>query len=446
MTDTVTDAPPCTAFCIPELLAAEATGGDDQNGASILIVDDEESIRDLFAASLGDVYECSVASSANEALDLIAVTPFALVITDMMMPGRNGIELLREIGARYPDTAVMMVSGIDRPQRLRDALRLGAVDYLIKPCDIDTLLLSVERALERRNLQLTARRYKADLERQNTELADRTAELQRLQVQIVQSEKMASVGQLVAGIAHELNNPAGFLYGNLDLLKGRVADVTDLLAVFDRVDLPTNLAPLVKAIKVRVNYEELMTDVESMIADCLEGAVRINDVVQNLRLFSRLDEAELKRVDIHEGIDSTLRLLSRYYRSGQIELRREYGVLPPVSCFASQLNQVWMNLLANAGQAVVGNGIVTISTRQDGDSVEVAISDSGYGIPAEQLSRIFDPFYTTKPVGEGTGLGLSISYGIIERHGGTIAVSSTVGIGTTFTVRIGIEAAQTVKP
>jgi len=414
----------------------------EPGGESLLIVDDEEQVRTLFAASLGETYECSTAASANEALELLAVKTFALVITDMMMPGRNGIELLRETKARYPDTAVIMVSGVDRPQRLRDALHIGASDYLIKPCDIDTLLISVERALDRRDLQLTARKYKADLERQNTELAVRTAELQRLQVQIVHSEKMASVGQLVAGIAHELNNPAGFVYGNMDLLKDRVADVRDLLAAYDTVTLPPDHAPLVNAIKDRIGYEVLAEDLDSMIADCLEGAERIKDVVQNLRLFSRLDEAEIKRVDIHEGIDSTIRLLSRYYSSGRLELRREYGVLPLVSCYASQLNQVWMNLLANAAQSLPNRGTVTISTRQDGDSVEVSISDNGCGVPPDQLSRIFDPFFTTKPVGEGTGLGLSISYGIIERHGGTISVVSTVGSGTTFTIRIGIETTQ----
>jgi two-component system, NtrC family, sensor kinase len=416
-----------------------------RSGESILIVDDEDQVRNLFAASLSDRYECSTAASANEALELLAAKSYDLVITDMMMPGRNGIELLRDVKSRYPDTAVIMVSGIDRPQRLRDALRIGASDYLIKPCELEVLAISCERALDRRNLQLTARKYKADLEKQNTELAIRTAELVRLQAQIVHSEKMASVGQLVAGIAHELNNPAGFIYGNMDLLKDRLTDVQDLLTAYDTVSLPANLAPLISAIKVRISYQDLTKDLDSMIADCLEGAVRIRDVVQNLRLFTRLDEAEVRLVDLHEGIDSTIRLLSRYYSAGRLELRRDYGDLPPVSCYASQLNQVWMNLLVNAAQAVSGDGTVTISTRREGDSVAVAISDSGCGIPPDQLSRIFDPFYTTKPVGEGTGLGLSISYGTIERHGGTITVESTVGSGSTFTVRISLKATYDSK-
>jgi signal transduction histidine kinase len=185
-----------------------------------------------------------------------------------------------------------------------------------------------------------------------------------------------------------------------------------------------------------------MGDLNSILSDCREGAQRICGVVKNLRLFSRLDEAELKSIDIHEGIDSTIRLLSSYFSTGNIALRRDYTALPSVNCYAGQLNQVWMNLLVNAAQAVGNKGEVTISTRLDGESVAIAISDTGSGIPGDEISKIFDPFFTTKPVGEGTGLGLSTSYGIIERHGGTIAVVSEVGTGTTFTVRIPIRASE----
>jgi signal transduction histidine kinase len=161
-----------------------------------------------------------------------------------------------------------------------------------------------------------------------------------------------------------------------------------------------------------------------------------------LRLFSRLDEADIKKIDLHDGIESTIRLLSRYFSSGSVTVHRDYSALPLVSCYAGQLNQVWMNLLANAAQAVAGHGEIRISTRVERDSVIVAISDTGNGIPECQLPKIFDPFFTTKPVGEGTGLGLSISYGIIERHGGTITVKSKLGAGTTFTVVIPIRAAE----
>lgn len=415
-------------------------GEDDPSDLRILIVDDERSIRDMFALWLADNFTCRTAASADEALAILAEESHALVISDMMMPGRNGVELLREVTTRFPGTAVIMVSGVDRPQRMRDALRLGAFDYLIKPCEMEVLTLSVEHALERRALQRTASIYKRHLENQNEELATQKAALERLQAQMVHTEKMASLGQLAAGVAHELNNPAGFVFGNMELLQDLLAQLEKLLKFYDQLNLPDGSSVSVEGLKSEINYDRLMTDLSSIVSDCREGAQRICDVVKNLRLFSRLDEAELKHVDIHDGIESTLRLLSRYYSSGRLQLRKNYGELPRVTCYAGQLNQVWMNLLVNAAQSVIENGEVKITTEVDRDSVVVTISDTGNGIPEEDLSRIFDPFFTTKPVGEGTGLGLSISYGIIERHEGTITVKSTLGVGTSFRVRIPVRS------
>ena len=405
----------------------------------ILIVDDDDVICKLFAQYLSEKYRCTTASSCNEALAHLSDESFALVISDITMPGRNGVELLREIVMRYPDTLVIMVSAVDRPQRIRDALRLGAFDYLMKPCELDVLSISVERALQRRVLLRTAKQYKADLEKRNAELARQKAELQRLQAQLVQSEKMASLGQLAAGIAHELNNPAGFIYGNVDLLKDYAIGLSKLFSAYDQVEMPENLHSRITAIKAEIHYESFLPELNSIIADCREGAERIRDVVQNLRLFSRLDEAEVMKIDLHESLDSTIRLLSRYFSSGYVRLVRQYGDLPLVSCYAGQLNQVWMNLLVNAAQAVGDFGDVTITTTVECECVVVRISDTGCGISAEELTRIFDPFFTTKVVGEGTGLGLSISYGIVERHGGTISVASVPGEGSTFTVKIPIE-------
>ena len=356
----------------PAHYAVEPQG--ESSDRRLLIVDDESAIRNLFASFLGENYECETAASADEALAALATRTFALVISDMMMPGRNGVELLREIKTRYPETVVIMISGVDRPQRVRDALRLGAFDYLIKPCDLDVLTLSVERGLERRLLQRTAVSYKAHLEDQNVELANSKAELERVQAQLVHTEKMASLGQLSAGIAHELNNPAGFIYGNVDILRDYITDLTRILKVYDETPLPPEAASLVSSLKTEVNYEKLLGELSSIIADCREGAQRICDVVKNLRLFCRLDEAELKSINIHEGIDSTLRLLSSYYSSGRIVLRRDYADLPQVDCYAGQLSQVWMNLLGNAAQAVGERGEVSISTRIEGDWINVAIS------------------------------------------------------------------------
>ncbi|HEX8559860.1 MAG TPA: ATP-binding protein [Pyrinomonadaceae bacterium] len=428
---------PATAAATSVRAASEFMEDGDRR---LLIVDDEEDLREIFSCYLSDDYLCDTASSADEALARMACESYALVISDMMMPGRNGVELLREIMIRHPETAVVMVSGIDRPQRVLDAVRLGAYDYLIKPCDLSALAMTVERALERRALLRAARHYKLDLERRNEELRRSKAELERLQAQIIQSEKMASLGQLAAGVAHELNNPAGYLYGNMELLAESARGLERLLALYDSAPLPEGVAARVREIKGEMDYENVLADLGSIITDCRDGAERIRDVVQNLRTFSRLDEAEFKKVDIHESIESTLRLLARYYTAENIRLVRDYGDLPPVDCYAGQLNQVWLNLLVNAAYAVRRGGEVRIETRREGDAAVVAVGDTGEGIAPEHLRRIFDPFFTTKPVGEGTGLGLSVTYGIVERHHGSIEVASRPGRGTTFTVTLPVDA------
>jgi len=412
----------------------------DESDFRILIVDDEEPIRTLFANCLEARYSCMTAANVEEALVCLSREPFALVISDMLMPGRSGVELLREIMQRFPETAVVIASGVDRTQRVLDAVRLGAYDYLIKPCDLDVLELCVERALERRKLLRDGQRYKQALERRNTELAQRKAVLERLQAQMVHSEKMASLGQLAAGVAHELNNPAGFIYGNMEILRECAAGLERLLRAYEQAPLPAPLAAEIKSIKETIDYENSLNDLLSIVADCHNGAERIRDVVQNLRLFSRLDEAEFKPVDLHEGIDSTVRLLSQYYAADRTTLERHYAELPPVACYAGQLNQVWMNLLVNAAHAAGNEGTVSITTALKDQNIIVTIKDSGAGIAPDNLRKIFDPFFTTKPVGEGTGLGLSISHSIIERHGGTINVTSLPGEGATFTIVLPFDA------
>jgi two-component system NtrC family sensor kinase len=414
----------------------------EESESRILIVDDEEPVRKLFAHCLNERYSCVTAQDAQEALERLASEPFALVITDVQMPGLSGVELLRKINEHYPDTAVVMASGMDRTQRVLDAIRLGAYDYLIKPCDLDVLELTVERALERRMLLRDGKRYQQELEKHNVELARRKSELELLQAQMVHTEKMASLGQLAAGIAHELNNPAGFIYGNMEILRTCAAGLERLLKFYDNAELPALLAVEIDAIKKEIDYKHSLEDLSSIISDCYGGAERIRDVVQNLRLFSRLDEAEFKKVDLHEGLESTIRLLSQYYGAGRIPLERDYADLPSVDCYAGQLNQVWMNLLVNAAQAISHEGKVHVMTRRENKLAVVSISDTGIGIAPEHMKNIFDPFFTTKPVGEGTGLGLSITYGIIERHGGHINIESRLGEGTTATVAIPINSTR----
>jgi signal transduction histidine kinase len=267
-----------------------------------------------------------------------------------------------------------------------------------------------------------------------------------LQEALMQQEKMAALGRLVAGVAHELNNPISFVYSNTVLLNKSIADLRTLLEVYDsRQDLPEEAASEIAKVKQQIDYAYLMKDICGAIVDCHDGARRVRDIVLNLKTFSRADESQLQTVSVAEVIQSTIRMLGQYFRNDRVTLNCEFGNVPEIDCYPGQLSQVWMNLLVNAAQAIEDRGNVWLSTSLEGEFVAVRVRDEGPGIPEELITRIFDPFFTTKPVGEGTGLGLSIVHGIIERHGGDIRVESTVGVGTTFTVRLPITRSMAVE-
>jgi signal transduction histidine kinase len=249
---------------------------------------------------------------------------------------------------------------------------------------------------------------------------ERTQALREAQTQLVQSEKMASLGQLVAGIAHELNNPIGFVHANLQLMDEYIRKLID----------SRGAGP--DAGRAREALAKLL--VRSR-----EGTARVKKIVEDLRTFSRVDQADLQEVDLHDGLDRTISLIEPRLKDG-IRVERDYGELPRIRCYAGQLNQVFMNLLINACDALGKKGTIWIRTRPIDRGVRVEIEDNGPGIPAEIQSRIFDPFFTTKPVGKGTGLGLSISHGIVERHGGRIWVESEPGSGTKFVIELPLDA------
>ncbi len=260
-------------------------------------------------------------------------------------------------------------------------------------------------------------------------------ELARTQGQLVQNEKMAALGQLIAGVAHELNNPISFVYSNTLLLQDSFNQVRGLLDYYNsHTEIPDAIRKRAEKIKEEIDYDYLVGDFSQALEDCHEGARRVRDIVMNLKTFARGDESEVRRADLIEGIESTIRLLGQYFRPDRVALHRDYERLPAVECFPTQLAQVWMNLLVNAAQAMESRGDLWITARADRDRVMISLRDNGPGIPEDVVSRIFDPFFTTKPVGEGTGLGLSIVHGIVERHGGEITVESEVGVGTTFTI------------
>ncbi len=260
--------------------------------------------------------------------------------------------------------------------------------------------------------------------------------------QLLQSEKMASIGQLAAGIAHELNNPIGFVHSNLGTLDGYLHDLMDIIDTYERIinapDSTCRNSPALEHIKEERDFAFLKNDIFNLVAESKDGLGRVRKIVQDLKSFSRVGEQDWQEADLHQGLDSTLNIVWNELKY-KCKVVKEYGVIPHIHCLISQLNQVFMNLLVNAGHAIETEGTITIRTGCSGDDqVWVEVSDTGKGIARENISRIFEPFFTTKPVGKGTGLGLSLSYSIVERHRGRIEVDSEPGRGTTFRVMLPI--------
>jgi len=260
-------------------------------------------------------------------------------------------------------------------------------------------------------------------------------ELQATQMQLIQREKMASVGQLVAGVAHELNNPIGFVYSNVTTLEDFVRRLRAMLEAYRAASLPEEDRARLQAEWESRKVDYALKYLDSMIQGIREGAERARKIVRDLRVFARTQDDVWQAVDIHEELESSLTLLNHLVKD-RVEVHRKYGDLPEVECIRSQIDQVFLNLLANAAQAIAGPGAITIETRREGTAAVISIADTGSGIPPEIMGRVFDPFFTTKPVGEGTGLGLSISYEIVKKHGGEIRAESPAGGGAVFTVRI----------
>ncbi|MFW2372232.1 MAG: ATP-binding protein [Gammaproteobacteria bacterium] len=277
---------------------------------------------------------------------------------------------------------------------------------------------------------------------QSQELLDQqkklNKQLEEAHNQLLQSEKLASIGQLAAGVAHEINNPVGYINSNMASLKTYASDMISVIDLFslyleqsksENMELTSTLKERIK----EIDLEFIKSDLHSLIDESMEGVSRVKKIVHDLKDFSHVGDTEMQWADLHQGLDSTLNIVHNELKY-KADIVKNYGDLPEVECIASQINQVFMNVLVNAAHAIENHGTITITTGSTDDSVFIKIQDTGKGIPEDQINRIFDPFFTSKPVGSGTGLGLSLSYTIIEKHNGKIEVESTVNVGTTFTV------------
>lgn len=289
-----------------------------------------------------------------------------------------------------------------------------------------------------------------ELIKANRDLKEVNSKLSDAQSKLIQSEKLASIGQLAAGVAHEINNPIGFIFSNFGTLEQYLEDLFQMLDAYEQAEASVSdgaALARIRSLKADLDIDYLKEDIPNLMRESRDGIQRVRKIVQDLKDFSRVDaRQEWESVDLHAGIDSTLNIVNNEIKY-KADVVKHYGALPEVQCLPSELNQVFMNLLVNAAHAITAErGTITISTGVEDPNVWVEVADTGAGIAQENLQRIFDPFFTTKPVGKGTGLGLSLSYGIVQKHSGRMEVHSELGVGTRFRVTLPIQHEEAATP
>ena len=401
----------------------------------ILVADDSAMMRCLLVESLEKWnYEVVSAEGGRQAWERFQQDRFPLVLTDWMMPEIDGLELTRRIRGRESTgyTYIILLTAKSEKDDLVKAMDAGADDFLIKPCDQDELRVRIHAGERIICLEQT--------------LADQNRQLRETQTALVQSEKLASLGQLAAGMAHEINNPISYISNNLTVLRRDVTSLTEILAAYRsaREVLATvqpQLARKISKLEVDCDLDWIQENLPPLLDSSRQGLVRVRDIVKNLRDFARLDEAELDELDLNSALRSTVEMMGHEMESQRITAQLDlHEDLPRIVCRPAKLHQVLYNLLLNAVQASEPDEGIIVRTWLDDDGlVALEIEDCGCGIAENHLPHIFEPFFTTRPIGRGTGLGLAITYGIVRDHGGTIDVESEVHRGSKFRVRLPLQ-------
>ncbi|WP_095051324.1 ATP-binding protein [Pseudomonas sp. Irchel s3b2] len=387
--------------------------------------------------------------------------PYALAFVDMRMPeGWDGAQTIEHLWQKDPLLQVVVCTAYSDYSWDELLERLHAHDRLLilkKPFDnievqqmANTLLTKWEMT-ERASIQMSHLEHLVDQRtaqfKQASEALQREIdERKQLESQLVQSEKLASLGKLAAGVAHEINNPIGFISSNLGALDGYFKQLQNMLDAYREAESAISSSEVIERLgqlRERVELDFLREDIPLLIKESKDGINRVGQIVKDLKDFSRVDSnQEWQWTNLQQGIESTLNIVANELKY-KADVVKEFQKLPDIECLPSQINQVIMNLIVNASQAMgPERGIITLRTGLEGETVSIEVADTGIGIEPDNLQKIFDPFYTTKPVGQGTGLGLSLSYGIVKKHRGDISVRSEVGVGSTFRVELPVRQSK----
>jgi signal transduction histidine kinase len=411
----------------------------------VLIVDDTPTNLEVISEALSDAgFDVAIAISGDRALQQVERRLPDLILLDVMMPGIDGFETCRRLKAsdRTRHIPIIFMTALCDADSKIKALELGAIDYIAKPFHEKEVLARVSTHLKLHQITQSLAQ----------QVAQTTAELQTSQLQLIQNEKMSALGNLVAGVAHEINNPVGCIVGNVGAVRDSIQDLFSIIDLY-QAKFPEPGAEIEEELEA-IDLEYLRQDLPKLVRAMQDGGNRIKSISKSLRTFSRADTDAQQSFDIHEGIDSTVLILRHRLKANEhrpeIGVVTQYGDLPLVNCFPGQLNQVFMNILANAIDALEESNqeqsfaeikaqpnCITITTAVEQNYVTITIADNGTGMPEEIRERIFDQQFTTKQVGKGTGLGLAIAQQIInEKHGGQISVHSTIGKGTEFVIQL----------